>query len=147
MDYHFQLLFYSHSIVYTITVKVGVIMDKITFGKFIRDHRKKAGMTQNDLATLLGVNTNSIGNIERGQTYPDADKLFKLITILNLSIDSLMLAECRLGESLLPAALNQRIAKMSAQNRGIVMATLDTLTDQLTQKETNQANEKGTTVS
>ena len=115
-------------------MKVGVIMDKITFGKFIRDHRRKAGLTQSDLACLLGVNPNSIGNIERGQTYPDADKLFKLITILDLSIDSLMFAESRLGESLLLAELNAQIAALSDADRRIVLNTLKTLTEQLAQR-------------
>lgn len=116
-------------------MEVGAVMDKITFGKFIRENRKKAGLTQSDLAAMLEVNPNSIGNIERGQTFPDAEKLFRLISILNLSIDSLMFAECRLGQSLLPAELNAQIDTLTSDSRAIVIATIRTLIEQLSQRE------------
>ena len=110
-------------------------MDKITFGKFIRENRKKAGLTQTELAAALMVNPNSIGNIERGQTYPDAEKLFRLIVLLDLSIDALMFAESRLEASHLPPELNEGLDALSAEHRGIVLETMKTLIAQLRQKE------------
>lgn len=49
-------------------------------------YRKKAGLTQKQLADMLGVKNTSISNWELGNNSMDIDTLFQICTILNVSI-------------------------------------------------------------
>lgn len=106
-------------------------MNKVIFGNYVRKCRKKKGYTQQYLADLLSVNINSIGNIETGKNYPDCDKLFSLIQILDMSIDTLVFNETHMGESLLPDELNKKIASLNSNDKAIVFDTLDFLVNKL----------------
>ena len=52
-------------------------MDNQKFGRFIRDLRKKANMTQKELGEKLNVTDKAVSKWERGLGFPD-------ITIINL---------------------------------------------------------------
>ena len=56
----------------------------VFFGEKIRNARKSAGLTQRELARLLGVANTSISNWEKGLSRPDADMIQKLCQILHL---------------------------------------------------------------
>lgn len=47
------------------------------FGLRIRDLRKKSGLTQSELAERIGLSTNFIGMVERGERNTSVDKIFK----------------------------------------------------------------------
>ncbi len=106
-------------------------MDKVSFGRYVASRRIDAGYTQQDLAVILSVNTNSISNIEKGVHYPKADKLFKLIEVLNLSIDTLMFHKSALSSSVLPDSLNEKIQQLNDDDRSFVFRQLEDLTDHL----------------
>ena len=59
----------------------------MTFGKKLYDARKKAKMSQNDLALKLGVNRVSISNYEQNKNKPTFANVEKLISILKLPHD------------------------------------------------------------
>lgn len=52
--------------------------------------RKKAGMSQEDLADRLGVSRQAISRWELGSTLPDAPNLLKLSDLFGVSIDYLL---------------------------------------------------------
>lgn len=52
-------------------------MDNQKFGRFIRDLRKKANMTQKELGEKLNVTDKAVSKWERGLGFPD-------ISIINL---------------------------------------------------------------
>ncbi len=52
--------------------------------------RKKAGMTQGDLARALEVSRQSVHKWEAGQCYPEAQKLIGMKAIFGVSIDDLL---------------------------------------------------------
>ena len=56
----------------------------VFFGDRIRDARKAAGLTQRQLADILGVSNTSISNWEKGLSRPDADMIQKLCFCLSL---------------------------------------------------------------
>lgn len=56
----------------------------VFFGEKIRNARKSAGLTQRELAQLLGVANTSISNWEKGLSRPDADMIQKLCQTLHL---------------------------------------------------------------
>jgi len=57
---------------------------KVLLGQRVRELRLANNMTQEYLAELVGIETQSLSNIERGKYYPTAQNLNKLIEILNI---------------------------------------------------------------
>ena len=56
----------------------------------IRDHRKKANMSQDELAEKLGISRQSISLWETGQTQPTIENIIALAKIFNISTDTLL---------------------------------------------------------
>ncbi len=57
--------------------------------KNLKTLRKAKGLTQEEMAALLGVNQTAVASWERGDTYPTADKLPKIAKMLDCKIDDL----------------------------------------------------------
>ena len=62
----------------------------ISIGANINRMRKEAHLTQDDLATYLGVTKASVSKWETGQSYPDVELLPRIATFFDTSVDSLM---------------------------------------------------------
>ena len=56
----------------------------------IRDFRESKGLTQKELAEIVGVQDAVISNCETGRNRPNVDVLKKLCTALNTSADELI---------------------------------------------------------
>ncbi len=65
-------------------------MDRKQFGEKIRYFRKQKGLTQGQLAEMIGVSQVTIAHYERGNRFPKGTKLALLASVLNVSVDSLM---------------------------------------------------------
>lgn len=59
-------------------------------GKSIAHLRKKAGLTQRELADYLGISDKAVSKWERGITFPDISCLEQLSTLLDTDTDSLL---------------------------------------------------------
>ena len=64
-------------------------MDIASLGKLIKTLRKEKKMTQEDLASKLGVTISAISKWETGKNSPDISMLHKLSEILNISLEEL----------------------------------------------------------
>lgn len=58
----------------------------ILLGQEIAKQRKKQGLTQLDLASLVNMEKPSITRIEKGRTNPTSLTLLKISKVLNISI-------------------------------------------------------------
>lgn len=56
------------------------------FGMRIHELRKKNKLTQSELAEKVGLSTNFIGMVERGERNTSVDKIFKLAKAFNISL-------------------------------------------------------------
>ena len=56
------------------------------FGSRIQELRKKNNLTQFELAEKIGLSTNFIGMVERGERNTSVDKIFKLAKAFNISL-------------------------------------------------------------
>lgn len=65
-------------------------MKEINISKVLVNKRKDKGITQDELATYIGVSKASVSKWETGQSYPDITFLPQLATYFNISIDELM---------------------------------------------------------
>lgn len=52
---------------------------------YLREHRLDAGLTQSQLASLVGCSKNAISSIERGEYMPSLILCYKLCDVLNCS--------------------------------------------------------------
>lgn len=64
-----------------------------TFGDRLREQREKNGLSQRDVAALMGCSGNTIGNYELGKTYPTKEFTEKLAELYGVTYDSLMKIE------------------------------------------------------
>lgn len=60
------------------------------FGIFLSSLRKRAGMTQQDLADKLGVTNKAISKWETGEAFPDTALLVPISDIFGVSVDDLL---------------------------------------------------------
>ena len=62
-------------------------MDAKEIGKMIRFHRKKSGMTQEELGKLACLGKTVVFDIEKGKLSVRLDTLLKLMEVLNIKMD------------------------------------------------------------
>ena len=55
-------------------------------GSIIREHRKKSGLTQQDLAEIVGVGKTVVFDLEKGKDTVKLSTLLKILNGLNLSV-------------------------------------------------------------
>ncbi len=65
-------------------------MKEINIARAIVSRRKEKGITQDELASYIGVSKASVSKWETGQSYPDITFLPQLAAFFNISIDELM---------------------------------------------------------
>ena len=56
-------------------------------GECIRELRKSKNLTQFELAEKIGLSTNFIGMVERGERNTTVDKIFKLADAFNITME------------------------------------------------------------
>ncbi len=65
-------------------------MDNLKIGHFIQYMRKKAGMTQSELAEKLSISFQAVSKWETGETLPDTGILLPLSDSLGVTVDTLL---------------------------------------------------------
>lgn len=68
-------------------------MNQIKIGRFIAECRKKANLTQMQLAEKLGITDKAISKWERGIAMPDTSIMLELCDILSISVNELLSGE------------------------------------------------------
>ena len=63
---------------------------KLTIGDNIRTLRRKADLTQEELAAQIGVSCQSVSRWEQGTTYPDMELLPVLAGLFGVTVDTLL---------------------------------------------------------
>ena len=68
-------------------------MDQIKIGKFIAERRKKANLTQMQLAEKLNITDRAVSKWENGKSMPDSSIMLELCDILSISVNELLSGE------------------------------------------------------
>lgn len=61
------------------------IMDKKSFGENLKKLRKQKGLSQAQLAEIIGMSAKNITKIETGKSFPRAENINKLLKLFNVS--------------------------------------------------------------
>lgn len=87
-------------------------MDQIKIGAFIAESRHKAGLTQEELASKLGITKNAVSKWERGLGLMDMSLLKPLSDILHVSINEILAGE-KIEEEDLKSIADKNIINMT----------------------------------
>ena len=68
-------------------------MDQVKIGKFIANRRKKANLTQMQLAEKLNITDSAISKWETGRSLPDSSIMLALCDVLSISVNDLLCGE------------------------------------------------------
>ena len=74
-------------------------MNQEKIGKFILEMRKQKGLTQKELAEMIGISDKTISKWECGNSMPDISYLEALCSSLGISVNELLSGERLSGES------------------------------------------------
>jgi HTH-type transcriptional regulator / antitoxin HipB len=62
-------------------------MDARQIGQMIRFHRRKSGLTQQELGKLAGLGKTVVFDVEKGKLTVQLDTILKLLHVLNIEMD------------------------------------------------------------
>ena len=65
--------------------------ETMSFAENFRNARKNAGLTQQQVADVLGLDRSSIAQYERGVSKPNIEKILKICALFEISLDELIL--------------------------------------------------------
>ncbi len=68
-------------------------MDQVKIGKFISQCRKKANLTQAQLAEKLNITDRAVSKWETGKSLPDSSIMLDLCELLNITVNDLLSGE------------------------------------------------------
>lgn len=70
-------------------------MNKLSIGNYVLNARIKHGLTQSQLAKIIGVSDKTISKWETGKGIPEVQSLLPLCEALNITVDDLLRAGLR----------------------------------------------------
>ena len=85
-NYEFEALILKKTILQTISKK-KVVNNKQLLGKRIKELRKAQGLTQEQLAELIDIETGSLSAIESGRHFPSLPTLEKIAHYINTELE------------------------------------------------------------
>ncbi len=68
-------------------------MDQLKIGRFIAERRKKAGLTQAQLADKLNITDRAVSKWETGKSLPDSSIMLELCGLLKITVNDLLSGE------------------------------------------------------
>lgn len=99
-------------------------MEQNTFAARIAQYRKEQSMTQEALASALGLTAQAVSKWENGQGYPDVSLLPKLADLFGVSIDALFGREAAEKPLTIPQSAPDGESKDNSSNAPIVDGAL-----------------------
>lgn len=99
------------------------------FGQVVADRRRALGMTQQDLAQVMGVTDKAVSKWERNLSRPDVDSIPKLAATLEVSVEELLQAQEFVPIPPLPSLgqVSQLVLRAVALGMGVAVTALSLL--------------------
>ena len=100
-------------------------MDRVAFGKRVREARNKAHFTQEVLAEKVDIAVTYLGEIERGEKTPSLDVLINLAESLEVSCDYLLRDSVEAGTIYIEADVSRKLSGLTRKQKITAEAILD----------------------
>lgn len=104
-----------------------------TIGKNIRAFRLAKKLRQEDLAEKTGLSANYVGMVERGEKIPSLETFINIVNALGISADMVLTDVVDTGYTVKNSMLNEKLSKLSADDREKIYEVIDTLIKHSTQ--------------
>lgn len=114
----------------------------MSIGKRIKECREKVGLTQEQLAKLLGVSKGAIGNYESDASYPKIENMTKLFDILKTDANFLFQDDMVFPQKEILSFAEQVHIKKYRELDSYGKDTVDTILDKEHKRCTEQAEQK-----
>lgn len=105
-------------------------MKLATIGKNVRKYRLMKKLRQEDLAEKAGLTTNYFGMVERGEKIPSLETFIKILNALGVSADMVLSEVLDTGYTVKNSMLNEKLEKLTPEDRDRIYEVLDTLIKQ-----------------
>ncbi|HCR1218431.1 TPA: helix-turn-helix transcriptional regulator [Pseudomonas aeruginosa] len=99
-------------------------------GRAISKQRVRCGMTQDEVAEILGVGNEAVSRIERGIVMPNIARLFEFATIFNCNAAEL-LSEASLRPDDQASRISGLLNALTENDRQLVVEMVERLSDRL----------------
>ena len=96
----------------------------IRIATVIRENREAKGLTQEQLAELIGRSTGYVGQLERGLTFPSMPILAKLVDVLGIDANTLFYEDIRKHTF---KEITIRISRLSKEKQEFVLSFVNLL--------------------
>ncbi len=90
----------------------------------IRNHRKRIGLSQEELAEKIYVSRQTISNWETGRSYPDVHNLLLLSALYEISIDELIKGDVEIMKEKISSRELQNLSRMMILFFALMIITL-----------------------
>ena len=100
-------------------------MDRVAFGKRVREARNKAHFTQEVLAEKVDIAVTYLGEIERGEKTPSLDVSINLAESLEVSCDYLLRDSVEAGTIYIEADISHKLLGLTRKQKITAEAILD----------------------
>lgn len=99
-------------------------------GQAIARHRKRRGLTQDDVAELLGIGNEAVSRIERGLRKPNIERLIEFATIFECDLSELLTeASPRAVEQ--AGRIHDLLEPLAAEDRQLLLEMVERLAARL----------------
>ena len=109
-------------------------MEYKKIGKRLKEHREKAGFTQETLAEAVGCSSTYISALERGTAFPRGDKLITLLNTLRTSADSIFCDVVDCSSSYKASVLSEKLSRLPAADQQHILEMVDLMIQQTNAK-------------
>ncbi len=106
------------------------LSDPLTFGTMIKEHRKKAGLSQKGLADKMNVTRNTVINWEANKSRPDYTLIPRLCSLLNIRIHELFHMPGEIGLSELEERVIGNLRQLDPSSRRVVDKMISTMVEE-----------------
>lgn len=106
-----------------------------SIGEIIRNKRKELGLTQQNLAGLVGTDEFYISNIETGKRKPGSKFLIALSNALSIPIDSLLGLESNIVLHEQVSELELKLQQLDVSDREMLLEIFNNLIDRLSSND------------
>lgn len=93
----------------------------------LKQCRERKGITQEQLAELVGLSPGYISSIERSEKFPRIDKLIQILNTLEISADSIFIDLLDCADVLKASQFEKRLSGISARDRKRILLVLETM--------------------
>ena len=106
------------------------MLQKVDYNKLgfrVKELRMKAGLTQDNLAEMVGCNTSHISNIENNHTKASLNVLITIANALNTTVDNLLSNQYLREHSTIDHEILYQVSQLSADKKDQLLRIIKAL--------------------